>query len=382
MHERPLPLALPNIGEQEIAAVVEVLRSDSLALGPRAEQFESAIARLSGRQFGIACSSGTAGLHMVVRALDIEAEDEVITTPFSFVASANCILYERAKPVFVDIEEQTFGMDPELADAAWTAHTAGILPVHVFGNPCRIAELERLASDRGGDLIEDACEALGCTTGNRPVGSFGRASVFAFYPNKQITTGEGGMVVTDDPELTSVLLSLRNQGRDAVGTWLRHVRMGFNYRLDEMSAALGLAQLERLAELREGRDRVVRNYAAELADIEWISLPSAAPDARVDWFVFVVRVAPEIDRQRVMDELHARGIPCRPYFAPIHLQPFYRQEFGYRPGDFPVTERVASQTLALPFSSRHSDADIARVAGALREVSRLPITKQPIDAAG
>jgi perosamine synthetase len=240
-----IPLARPDIGPRELELVAQVLRSDVLAMGPFTQRFEAGIAAVAGRQVGVACSSGTAGLHLGVRALEIGDGDEVITTPFSFVASANCLLYERAIPRFVDIEEDSLGLDPDLIEAAASSRTRAVLPVHVFGRPCRIEAIEATARRRGWSIIEDACEGLGSLAGGRPLGGFGDVAVFAFYPNKQITTGEGGMVVTDDAALAETMRSLRNQGRDADGTWLRHVRLGYNYRLDEMSAAVGVAQLER-----------------------------------------------------------------------------------------------------------------------------------------
>jgi perosamine synthetase len=351
-------MARPNITEAEIDLVLRVLHGDVLSMGPMLEAFERALAALTARRLGVACSSGTAGLHLAVRALGIGEGDELITTPFSFVASANCALYERAIPRFVDIEDEALGLDPELVDAAVRGRTRAVLPVHVFGNPCRIVELQEIVLRRGLAMIEDACEALGSSIGGRPLGSFGDASVFAFYPNKQITTGEGGMVVTDRDDLAAEMASMRNQGRDADGTWLRHVRLGFNYRLDELSAALGIAQLQRLQILRRGRERVVRAYAERLGALEWLALPRPALGAEVDWFIYVVRLAEGIDRDRLMAELSTLGIPARPYFSPLHLQPFYRSEFGYRPGDFPVTERVARTTLALPFSSLMSDQEV------------------------
>jgi len=239
----------------------------------------------------------------------------------------------------------------------------------VFGHPCRIGDLERVATEHGIELIEDACEALGSTLDDRPLGSYGAASVFAFYPNKQITTGEGGMVVTDDANLASTLRSLRNQGRDEDGTWLRHVRLGFNYRIDELSAALGVAQLRRIDELHAGRNRVVNAYAAELGALEWLTLPTERTGASVDWFVYVVRAGDGVDRDRLIGQLAERGVPSRPYFSPIHLQPYYRERFGFVPGAFPVTERVAAETLALPFSSRMTDDDVAQVAAALRDAA-------------
>ena len=361
----PIGLAAPNIGARERELIGEVLASGVLALGPMCKRFEESLANMVGRQFGIACSSGTAGLHMVVRALGIGDGDEVITTPFSFVASSNCLLFERAVPKFVDIEDGSWGIDPDKVANAITNRTRALLPVHVFGNPCRIDALEAIARDRGLAVIEDSCEALGSRLGGRPAGSFGTASVFAFYPNKQITTGEGGMVVTDDPNLADVLRSLRNQGRDADGTWLRHMQLGFNYRMGELSAALGVAQMERLAELRAGRDQVVAWYRDALGERAWLRLPEVAPQAEVDWFVFVVRLDERIDRDLVVRQLSARGIASRPYFSPIHLQPFYASMFGFRPGDFPVTERLAASTLALPFSSRLKESEVKRVASAL-----------------
>ena len=364
---RRIPLARPDIGERELDLVTQVLNSDVLALGPFAPRFEKAIAGAVGRREAVACSSGTAGLHMGVRALGIGEGDEVLTTPFSFVASANCLLYERAIPVFVDIEEDSLGMDPERVASASTPRTRAILPVHVFGRPCRIEALASDARAHGWAIIEDACEGLGSSVAGKPLGSFGDVAVFAFYPNKQITTGEGGMVVTDDPSYADAIRSMRNQGRDAGGTWLRHVRLGFNYRLDELSAALGVAQMERIIELRSGRARVVSAYERALGLKDWVTLPRAGSNESVDWFVYVVRLHPEIDRDQIIGLLAERGVDSRPYFSPLHLQPFYRQTFGFQPGDFPVTERVAATTLALPFSSRLADVDVRYVAESLIE---------------
>jgi perosamine synthetase len=362
---RRIPLARPDIGARELELVTQVLTSDILAMGPFTAQFEEQIAALTGRRHAIACSSGTAGLHMAVRALGIGEGDEVVTTPFSFVASANCLLYERAVPRFVDIEEDSMGLDPALVADTSGGRVRAILPVHVFGRPCRIDDLSTIAGERGWSLVEDACEGLGSSIGGRPLGSFGDVSVFAFYPNKQITTGEGGIVVTDSDDLAETMRSLRNQGRDRDATWLRHVRLGYNYRLDEMSAAVGVAQLERLEELRRGRDRVAAAYEAALGECDWLRLPAAGPGESVDWFVYVVRLDPSIDRDEVIQRLDATGVPSRPYFSPLHLQPFYREQFGFAPGDFPVTERIASSTLALPFSSTLAEADVAHVAASL-----------------
>jgi perosamine synthetase len=360
-----VPLGQPNIGEREIELVRDVLSGDVLAMGRYTEEFEARVAGASGRRFAVACSSGTAGLHLAVAGLGIGEGDEVITTPFSFVASSNCLLYERAMPVFVDIEEETLGIDPERVETAVSPRTRGLLPVDVFGNPCRIEELESLAHHRDWILIEDACEALGTVLNGRPLGSFGDASVFAFYPNKQITTGEGGMLVTDSDELAAAARSMRNQGRDEDGTWLRHVRLGYNYRIDELSAALGVAQMERLPELHAGREETRRAYEMALASRPWLRLPSAAPGAEVDWFVYVIQLDGAIDRDRLIGQAAEGGVPCRPYFTPIHLQPYYRDRFGYRPGDFPVTERIAEHTLALPFSSRLGADRVERVVAVL-----------------
>jgi perosamine synthetase len=362
---RKVPLARPDVGVHELELVTQVLRSDVLALGPFGREFESGIAAVAGRSEGVACSSGTAGLHLAIRALGIGPGDEVITTPFSFVASANCVLYERAVPRFVDIEEDSLGIDPALIKDAATDRTKAVLPVHVFGRPCRIEQVVSIARERVWAIVEDACEGLGSSVGGRPLGSFGDVAVFAFYPNKQITTGEGGVVVTDDAGLADVMRSLANQGRDTNGTWLRHVRVGYNYRLDELSAALGLAQLQRLEELRRGRARVAAAYERELGGRDWISLPRAGDGEAVDWFVFVVRLHPDIDRDGLIGQLEARGVASRPYFTPLHLQPIYREMFGYQPGAFPVTERVAASTLALPFSSRLPNEDVAYVAEVL-----------------
>ena len=362
-----VPMARPDIGDRELELVTQVLRSDVLALGSFAPRFEAALAGIAGRRHAVACSSGTAALHLGVRALGIRRGDEVITTPFSFVASANCLLYEGAIPRFVDIEEDTLGLDPARIEEAATAKTRAVLPVHVFGRPCRIEAIAAAAAGRGWRLIEDSCEALGSSVNGRPLGSFGDVSAYAFYPNKQITTGEGGVVLTDDDDLAEDMRSLRNQGRDRDGTWLRHVQLGYNYRLDEMSAAVGVAQLERLAELRAGRERVAAAYRAAFAGLEWVTLPSVGPGESVDWFVYVVRLDPSIDRDALIPRLAERGVPARPYFQPIHLQPFYRSEFGFGPGDFPVTERVAASTLAIPFSSRLTEDEVGYVAEMLAE---------------
>lgn len=345
--------------------MLEVLRSPNLAMGPRGAAFERAMAEFAGVRHAISANSGTSALHLVVRALGIGDRDEVITTPFSFVASSNCLLFERATPVFVDIDPKTLCIDPARVERAITSRTKAILAVDVFGHPADWPALEAIAKRHRLLLVEDSAESLGSALGRQRCGSFGRAAVFAFYPNKQITTGEGGMVVTDDPALADTMRSLRNQGRDTDGTWLRHVRLGYNYRLDELSAAVGVAQLERLAELRAGRARVAAAYQRALGGADWVRLPRAGAGEAVDWFVYVVRLHEEIDRDDLIGRLAKVGVPARPYFSPLHLQPFYRSTFGYQPGDFPVTERVAASTLALPFSSRLTDEEVQYAADAL-----------------
>jgi perosamine synthetase len=301
--------------------------------------------------------------------------DEVITTPFSFIASSNVMLYEKATPIFVDIDPQTLNIDPNQVEDKIKARRAhggrvkAILPVHVFGQPAEMDALTDIARRYDLALIEDACEAIGAEYKGRAVGTFGTSAVFAFYPNKQMTTGEGGIIVTNDEAQARLFRSLRNQGRDDNGTWLFHIRLGYNYRLDEMSAVLGLAQLKRIDELMEKRERVAQMYTQRLSKMRGIETPyRAATTTRASWFVYVIRFAPEIDRDQVVHELAAREIPSRPYFAPIHLQPFYRAQFGFKEGDFPVTERVARSTLALPFHGNLAENEIDFVSESLAQI--------------
>ena len=360
-----LSLSGPDISECEIETVCRVLRSGRLSLGPYLRQFEEQFAARLGSAYGVAVNSGTSALHLCVRALGLGPDDQVITTPFSFVASANCLLYERVRPVFVDIDPVSWNLAPENVAAAVTAHTRAILPVHVFGLPCDMPALMELAERHGLAVIEDACEAIGATCQDRPVGAWGRCGVFAFYPNKQITTGEGGIIVTDDPEIDALCRSMRNQGRTDKGTWLEHVRLGYNYRLDELSAALGVCQLRRLDEILARRQHVADAYRQRLARTAGITLPTESSGAVRSWFVYVIQLDPDRDRQTVMRRLHEQGVPSRAYFPPIHLLPFYRERFGFRPGQFPVTEDVAQRTLALPFHAKLTPADIEYVCQAL-----------------
>lgn len=369
-HQRPhatgraIPLSRPEISESDIDAVTEVLRTPTLSLGPHLSAFESELAAYAGARHGVGVNSGTSGLHVALAAAGVGEGDEVITSPFSFVASANCAIYLNARPIFADIDESTLGLDPALVEAAITPRTRAIVPVDVFGQPCRIEEIVEIARRHGLAVVRDACEAIGAErSGVRTgVSSQGDATVFAFYPNKQMTTGEGGMVVTDDARMAAAMRSMANQGRDDAGTWMNHVRLGYNYRLDEMSAALGRSQLARLDAILAARARVAGWYDDRMAGIDGVSAPAVVPETtRMSWFVYVVRLDPAIDRAALMAALESDGIPSRPYFVPIHLQPYYRERFGYGPGDFPVTERVAASTLALPFFTEMTEDDVATV---------------------
>jgi perosamine synthetase len=374
-----IPLARPLVGPREEELLVEVLRSRRLALGPRLPAFEAALAALLGVEHVTAVSSGTAGLHLAVRAAGVKPGDEVVTSPLSFVASANCLLYEDARPVFCDIDPRTLNLDPAAAAAAVTERTTGVLPVHLFGYPADVPALERLTSERGLWLVEDACESLGAAhRDGAPVGARGNLSVLGFYPNKQLTTGEGGAVVAPTAKLEERLKSERNQGRSPDMGWLDHDRLGFNYRLDELSCALGLAQLEQLDELLSARARVAARYTEALADVEGVRLP--CPDEggdRRSWFVYVIQVPPAVDRDAAVVGLRERGVDSKPYLPAIHLMSFYRERFGHREGEFPVCEDVARRSLALPFFPELSESQIERVVAAVREVVAEPAMLRP-----
>jgi perosamine synthetase len=365
-----IPLSSPDINDEDRAAVLDVLRSPALSLGPKLPAFEEAVSRITNSRHAIAVNSGTSGLHLCIKAANISDGDEVITSPFSFVASANCILFERAKPVFVDIDPVNYNIDPAQIEQAITPRTKAILPVHVFGRPCALDDILQIARTRGLTIIEDACEAIGAEYHGRPVGSFGQTGVFAFYPNKQLTTGEGGVIVTDDDRVARQCYSWRNQGRGDSGGWLDHDEVGYNYRLSDINCALGISQASRLEEIVTARERVAARYNAALSTIPEIVPPRLdQPDCRISWFVYVVRLADEFTRDhrdQLIAELRKRGIDCRNYFPPIHLQPLYQRMFGYRPGSFPVTERVSDRTIALPFFNRLSDEQIEFVCTELR----------------
>lgn len=368
--QETIPLARPVIGRAEEERVLEVLRSGQLSLGPRLAAFEAAFARRLGVPHAAAVSSGTAGLHLALRAVGVEEGDEVVTSPFSFVASANAILYERARPVFVDIDPVTLNIDPDAAAAAIGPRTRALLPVHIFGYPADVPALEA----HGLPIVEDACEALGARHADGvPVGGRGHPAVFGFYANKQITTGEGGLVALGDAALKQRIDSERNQGRAPDMGWLDHDRLGFNYRLSDIACALGLAQLERLDALLNDRARVAAAYREAFAadPIEDLRLPCEDRDGNVrGWFVFVVQLPRGVDRDATIRALAARGIQSKPYLPAIHLMTFYRERFGYRPGQFPVCEDVAARSLALPFFPQMTEGQVARVVSELRAIVR------------
>ena len=388
-----VPMSYPDLTNAEREAVMSVLHTPNLSMGPQINAFERELADYIGASEAIAVNSGTAGLHLCVRAAAIQQNDLVLTTPFSFVASTNVVLFEKGIPVFVDVDPLTGNMDVEQAARAvedlveggnaarrWLprmgAESPGalkaILAIDVFGQPADYDQLRPLAKRYDLKLIEDSCEALGAEYKNRRVGVEGDYGVFAFYPNKQITTGEGGVIVTNDHAAAQYMRALRNQGRAPGDTWLQHTHLGYNYRLDEMSAALGLTQLRRLEELLSKRQRVADWYADSLAEIKGVEAPVVIPDTtRVSWFVYVIRLVRGLDRDVIAARLEERGIPVRPYFLPIHLQPYMVEEFGYQPGDFPVTEDLGKRGLALPFSGMMSEAQVDLVCRTLAESIQL-----------
>ncbi len=380
-------MSSPDLTDAERQAVAAVLQTPSLSMGEQIQRFESAFRAYTGADHAIGVSSGTAGLHLCVRAADLAETDLAITTTFSFVASANVLLFERAVPVFVDVDPETGNIDPELAaeaardlakggaaGRAWLprlgASEAGrlkaVLPVDVFGQPADMDPILEIAASHNLTVIEDSCEALGAEYKGRKAGMLGDYGVFAFYPNKQMTTGEGAVIVTDDPEAAQMFRALRNQGRAPGDTWLQHTYLGYNYRLDEMSATLGCVQLERIEMLLEKRARVAGWYNERMAGIPGVTPLTISPyTTRMSWFVYVVRFSTSASRDRVAAGLQASGIPNRPYFAPIHLQPYMVERFGYRPGDFPVAEDLGARSLALPFSGVMTEDQVSIVCDTL-----------------
>ncbi len=385
-----IPMSAPDITDAERQAVLDVLHTPSLSMGPEVEQFERAIAARVGAKHAIAVSSGTTGLHLCVRAAGISEGDLVITTPFSFVASANVMLYERAIPVFVDIDPETGNINPDLVRQAAADLAAGgeaarrwlprkgaenpgplkaLLPVDVFGQPAAYQQLQTIAEEYNLILIEDSCEALGSIYAGTPAGMLGDLGVFAFYPNKQITTAEGGIVVTNNDTYAKAIRAMRNQGRAPGDTWLEHTHLGYNYRLNELSAALGRVQMGRLDELIEKRERVANWYQERLRDLPFIEPVTITQDTdRMSWFVFVVRLQAGLDRLQLAERLEARGVPTRPYFVPIHTQPYFIERFGYQMGDFPITDDQGRRCLALPFSGVMTEAQVDYVVTQMAEV--------------
>jgi perosamine synthetase len=363
---RAIPLSSPYLDERDEELVLEVLRSGRLSLGPAINRFEELFAEKVGAPYAAAVSSGTAGLHLLCVIAGLQEGDEVITSPYSFVASANCFIYEGATPVFADVDERTMNLDPAAVEAAITERTKAIVAVDIFGYPCELDPLRALAERHGLVLIQDACEALGTEYKGRTVGSHGVDAVFAFYPNKQITTGEGGMVTTHSEDEWSLVKSLRNQGRADSGGWLEHARLGFNYRLDDIRAAIGLGQLEKLDEILASRATVADRYAELLHEIPGLELPCADDaDHERSWFVYVVVLPSGVDREAVIAHLDDHGVQTARYLPCIHLQPYMRQRFGFGEGLCPIAEDMSSRTLALPFHARLDHDDQEYVAATL-----------------
>lgn len=385
-----VPMSSPDINTDDQEAVLATLRTNYLSIGPKIREFESMFCDFTGAKHAIGVNSGTAGLHLCVRATGIETGDIVITTPFSFVSSTNVILFEKAIPVFVDIDPKTGNINPALLRKAiadiksgdtnrrkkWLPRKIGkatgiiksILSVDVFGQPADYSELQLIAQENKLPLIEDSCEALGAVYKNTPAGRLGDFGTFAFYPNKQITTGEGGMIVTDNDTYAETMRALRNQGRAPGDTWLQHTYLGYNYRLDEMSAAIGISQMKRVNELLKNRQRVANWYTRKLAHIPGVEIPYIAPETTtMSWFVYVIRLSPEIERDKAAQALDEAGIPVRPYFLPIHLQPYIANQFGYKSGDYPVTEDLGRRSLAVPFSGKMTEEQVDLVCNSLEK---------------
>jgi perosamine synthetase len=366
--DEQIPLAKPVLGEAEERAVIEVLRSGQLSLGPKLGEFERLFAERLGVPHACAVSSGTAGLHLALRAVGVGPGDEVITSPFSFVASANAIIYCGATPVFADIDPVTLNLDPAAAEAAITPRTKAILPVHIFGYPADMPAFERIARERGLAIVEDACEALGAKHADGPaVGGRGNPAVFGFYANKQMTTGEGGMITLGDDAVRERIASERNQGRAPDMGWLDHDRLGFNYRLSDIACALGIAQLRRLDQMLAERARVAALYVDALSGVDGLTLPCADEGGdRRGWFVFVAQLPKSVDRDKTIRALANVGIQSKPYLPAIHLMSFYRESFGHRPGKYPLCEAAADASLALPFFPQMTESQVIRVADTLR----------------
>ena len=382
-----IPLSNPDITSRERKAVAEVLKSPDLSFGPRLEAFEKLGAGVAGRKYSVAVNSGTSGLHLIVRSLNISKGDEVITTPYSFIASANCLLFEGACPVFADIDEETLNISPSITAEIMKKKRGGkvkaILAVDVFGHPADWDSLYDISGKYNLRLIEDSCEAIGSEyvspaglkkrrwKKKKMAGSFGDAAVFAFYPNKQITTGEGGLILTDSKKMYDMCRSMRNQGRDPDNRVAGHLRLGYNYRLSDINCALGIAQLQRLKDIINKRERVAQYYNRKISLISSITSLSSLPNVKKSWFVYVIKLEKGFnrkDRDIIMKKLQHRGIACSTYFIPIHLQPFYQKKFSYKRGDFPVSESVSDRSIALPFYSNLKRVDIDYITDSLKRI--------------
>jgi dTDP-4-amino-4,6-dideoxygalactose transaminase len=366
--QQMISMSAPDIDDQDIAAVVEVLRSGRLSLGPKIEAFEEAISQYIGVRYAVAVSSGTAALHLIVKALGLGPGDEVLVPSFTFAASVNVLLYENVIPVFCDIEDLTYNLDTSRLEEKITSRTKAILAVDVFGHPAEWESISSIAAKHNLRVIDDSCEALGAEYAGQKVGQFGDAAAFAFYPNKQITTGEGGLLVTNDSEVARIARSMRNQGRGDMGSWLEHERLGFNYRMDEMSAALGLSQLQRIETFLARRQHVADLYSSRLAAIPRVRTQFVRPNVRMSWFVYVITLDEDVDRGVVVKALAERQIPVRGYFSPVHLQAYIVGREDCRIGNLPVTESVARRTLALPFHNQLATKEVDRVVEALHDV--------------
>jgi perosamine synthetase len=364
-------LSRPDITDKEIEAVSDVLRSPDLSLGPKLKEFEQAFTDYIGTKRAVAVNSGTSGLFLAMLALEIAPGDEVITTPFTFIASASSIMMTGAKPVFVDIDPENLNINTENIEARITDRTKAILPVEVFGNPAGMDKVSEIAQKHNLAVVEDSCEALGSELNGKKTGTFGTISVFGFYPNKQITTGEGGMILTNDDNLADICVSLRNQGRAPDGAWLDHVRLGYNFRLSDMNCALGIVQLSRIDQIKKKRLQVAKWYQQMLTDDQRLLVPTEPEGCDMNWFVFVVRLADGFtleDRDQILREMKNKNIQVSNYFSPVHLQPFMVEKFGYKQGDYPVTEAVSKSTIALPFYNNLNKDDVAFVCKTLKEI--------------
>jgi len=374
MQRKTIAMSAQEVDEADIQAVTEVLRSGRLALGPKAEEFERRIAGYIGVKYAVAVNSGTAALHLIVKALGLGSGDEVLVPSFTFVASINALLYEGCRPVFVDIDPETKNLNPTQIESKLTPRTRAIMVVDVFGHPAEWDEITSIARRYGLRVIDDSCEALGAEYKSRKLGQFGDAAAFSFYPNKQMTLGEGGVIVTNNEETASMARSLRNQGRDEMGSWLHHERLGYNYRLPEMSAALGISQLRRIDKFLAKREHVAALYSRRLQQMDWVRPPVIRSGVRMSWCLYVVTLAEGLDRDRIMQAMAALGIPTRGYFSPVHLQPYIRKAFGSKEGDLPVTESMARCCVALPFRNNLTEAQINRAVSALTLAARQQMT--------